>query len=186
MNDYKLTSTDNLTLELKRKGITSWSTLLEFVKNIPYGRNKNRIDFSLVLSENKGTCSSKHAFLKQIAILNNIKNVQLILGMYKMDVINTPKIGKVLFNHKLPYVPEAHCYLKVNDKRIDVTSAQANINKIEESILIEKEITPNQVVYFKVKYHQAFLENWIAENKIPFTFKEVWGIREQCIANLST
>ena len=185
MNDCRLTSTDSLTLALKRKGITSWNVLLLFVKNIPYGRNKNRFDFSLVLSENRGSCSSKHAFLKQIATLNNIKNVQLILGMYKMETKNTPKIGNILNVNKLNYLPEAHCYLRVNGKRIDVTSAQANINKIEESILIEKEISPNQVVSFKVKYHQEFLKKWILENNLPFTFKEIWEIREQCIANLS-
>jgi hypothetical protein len=41
-----------------------FEALIEKVKNIPYGRNSNRTDFSLVISENKGTCSSKHAFLK--------------------------------------------------------------------------------------------------------------------------
>ena len=42
----------------------SFEELIVKVKNLPYGRNANRYDFSLVLSENKGTCSSKHAFLK--------------------------------------------------------------------------------------------------------------------------
>jgi hypothetical protein len=52
----------------------NFESLLEKVKVIPYGRNLNRHDFSLVLSENKGTCSSKHAFLKDFADKNNIKN----------------------------------------------------------------------------------------------------------------
>ena len=186
MEDYKLTSVDNLTLSLNNKGITSWTTLLQFVKNIPYGRNENRTNFSLVISENKGTCSSKHAYLKQIALLNNIDNVQLILGMYKMNAINTPKIGDTLLKNNLSYLPEAHCYLKISGKRVDVTTAQSDIENIVDHILIEKEIQPNQVIDFKVAYHQKFLKKWIKENKIPFTFHEIWKIREQCIINLST
>jgi hypothetical protein len=52
--------------------------LIEKVKHIPYGRNSNRYDFTLVISENKGTCSSKHAFLKDFANKNNIPNINYI------------------------------------------------------------------------------------------------------------
>ena len=57
----------------------NWEKTINFVKQIPYGRNSNREDFSLVISENKGTCSSKHAYLKDFANRNNIPNVQLIV-----------------------------------------------------------------------------------------------------------
>ena len=48
------------------------------------------------MKENKGTCSSKHAFLKKVADWNNIKNVKLILGMYQMNELNTQKIGNTI------------------------------------------------------------------------------------------
>ena len=64
--DYKLRSNDKLTKLVKSKGIESWNELTEFIKILPYGRNKNRTDFGLVLSEQKGTCSSKHALLKLV------------------------------------------------------------------------------------------------------------------------
>ena len=51
--DYKLTSKDKLTELAKSKGIETWNELTEFIKNLPYGRNKNRTDFGLVLSEKK-------------------------------------------------------------------------------------------------------------------------------------
>lgn len=73
---------------------------IDFVKQIPYGRNANREDFSLVISENKGTCSSKHAYLKDFATKNNIPNVQLITGMYKINEQNT-KIGTILSENNL-------------------------------------------------------------------------------------
>ena len=114
--------------------------LIETVKNIPYGRNSNRYDFSLVLSENKGSCSSKHAFLKEFASKNNIENVQLFIGVFKMNEENTPKIGNILTTNNLRYIPEAHCYLKVKDVPIDVTSKESFYDKIKNEILIEIEI----------------------------------------------
>jgi len=63
---------------------------------LPYGRTANRTDLSLVISEQKGTCSSKHALLKEVADLNGIKGIDLIIGIYKMSEANTPGIGDEL------------------------------------------------------------------------------------------
>ena len=163
----------------------NFETLIEKVKNIPYGRNANRYDFSLVLSENKGTCSSKHAFLKDFADNNGIENVKLYIGIFKMNEVNTPKLGDLLSNNKIEYIPEAHCYLKINQVPVDVTTVDSFYDKIKYDIVEEIEITPNQVSDFKVTYHKAFLKNWIKETNQNNTFEEIWEIREQCISKLS-
>jgi hypothetical protein len=157
---------------------------INFVKQIPYGRNTNREDFSLVISENKGTCSSKHAYLKDFATKNNIPNVQLIIGIYKMNEQNT-KIGTILSENNLEYIPEAHCYLKIDGKTVDVTSKESSFEKIKLDLLQEIEIEPYQVADFKIKYHQEFLKNWLIETNSKFSFDEIWKIREQCISQLS-
>jgi hypothetical protein len=163
----------------------NFETLIEKVKNIHYGRNANRYDFSLVLSENKGTCSSKHAFLKDFADKNEIENVKLYIGIFKMNETNTPKLGDLLSNNKIKYIPEAHCYLKINQVPVDVTTVDSFYDKIKQDIVEEIEITPNQVSDFKVTYHKAFLKNWIKETNQNNTFEEIWEIREQCIEKLS-
>ena len=163
----------------------NFETLIEKVKNIPYGRNANRYDFSLVLSENKGTCSSKHAFLKDFADKNEIENVKLYIGIFKMNETNTPKLGDLLSNNKIKYIPEAHCYLKINQVPVDVTTVDSFYDKIKQDIVEEIEITPNQVSDFKVTYHKAFLKKWIKETNQNNTFEEIWRIREQCISKLS-
>jgi hypothetical protein len=163
----------------------NFETLIEKVKNIPYGRNANRYDFSLVLSENKGTCSSKHAFLKDFADKNEIENVKLYIGIFKMNETNTPKLGDLLSNNKIECIPEAHCYLKINQVPVDVTTVDSFYDKIKQDIVEEIEITPNQVSDFKVTYHKAFLKNWIKETNQNNTFEEIWEIREQCISKLS-
>ena len=177
-------STDNLTTLIKDKGINNWSELIEFTRRLPYGRNVNREDFSLVIKENKGTCSSKHSFLKKISDLNQFENVKLILGMYRMNNLNTSKIGNTILESGLEYIPEAHCYLKLNNHRIDITNNNSDFDKIKNDIIEEIEIEPEQVNVFKVEHHKNYLKNWIIENKIKIGFDEIWRIREQCIKNL--
>lgn len=184
-SDYTLNSKDELTLLIKDNGINTWNMLTKFIRHLPYGRNSNRRDSSLVIKEKKGTCSSKHAFLKKVANLNNLPDVKLILGLYKMNSTNTPKIGNVLSHNKIEFLPEAHCYLNINGERIDYTSNNSDFNRIKNDILIEQEIEPHQVAEYKVQYHKAFLKTWIKEQNISFNFNEIWGFREQCIVNLS-
>ena len=157
---------------------------ISFVKQIPYGRNSNREDLSLVISENKGTCSSKHAYLKDFAIKNKIPNVQLIIGIYRMNEKNT-KIGTILSENNLEFIPEAHCYLKIDGKTVDITSKDTDFDKIKADLLKEIEIQPYQVADFKVNYHQNYLKNWLTETNSKFSFDEIWKIREICIQKLS-
>ncbi len=182
---YTLKSKDPLTLELLASQIQTWKELLAIVRNLPYGRNSNRKDITLVWKEQKGTCSSKHAFLKYVADLNTITNIELILGIYKMKESNTRNIGTVLTRNGLDYIPEAHCYLKQNGKRLDYTSQNSDIKNIEKDIVLEQIISPSQVVDFKVNFHKNYISQWIINHKIPMTFNEVWAIREACIFNLS-
>ncbi|PWA09013.1 hypothetical protein DB891_10175 [Flavobacterium laiguense] len=164
--------------------MTNWDDVLLHVKNIPYGRNSNREDLSLVLKENKGSCSSKHAFLKEIASQNNIPNVQLIIGIYKMKESNT-KIGTILSENTIYYIPEAHCYLNINGERLDYTTGSSNFEKIKNDLLEEIEIEPYQVGEFKIKYHQDFIKKWLSDSNATITFDQLWAVREQCIAYLS-
>lgn len=169
---------------LNEKGISTWSQLVEIIKNIPYGRNLNRTDISLVITENKGTCSSKHALLKLVSSHFTNDDVKLIVGIYKMNENNT-KIGSVLTENKIEFIPEAHCYLKINGEPFDYTTAESDFEKIRADLLKEIEIEPYQVAEFKVNFHQNYVRNWLKETNSEISFEEIWKIREQCIKNLS-
>ena len=183
--NIELESKDELTAIINNCGIKTWEELIEFVKSLPYGRNSNRTDFGLVITEKKGSCSSKHSLLKKVANLNNIPNIKLILGIYKMTKSNTPNIGNVLIENSIDFMPEAHCYLKIDGKRTDFTTFQSDFKKLEKDIIQELEIQPEQVAEFKVKYHKDFLKNWIHENDVKMDFEKIWQIREECIVNLT-
>ncbi|MEO1411596.1 MAG: VOC family protein [Bacteroidota bacterium] len=183
--EVPLRSRDAVTQLVVDKGVDSWDQFLKHVRAIPYGRNSSRTDFGLVVSEDKGTCSSKHALIKQVADRNQIGGVELIMGMYKMSEANTPGIGRVLSNNGLAYIPEAHCYLRVHGKRLDLTNPHSDLQKILPDLLEEQLIEPEQVGTFKVEFHQAYVTRWIAEEGLDRSFAEVWKVREDCIAALA-
>jgi hypothetical protein len=102
-----------------------------------------------------------------------------------MNEANTPKLGNLLSNNNIEYIPEAHCYLKINQVPVDVTTVDSFYDKIKQDIIEEIEISPNQVSDFKVEYHKAFLKKWINETNQNNIFEEIWDIRDQCILKLS-
>lgn len=146
----------------------NFGSLCAHVQSLPYGRNSDRSRPELVLTEGKGSCSSKHAFLKKVADESEIRDVQLILGIFKMHSKNTPGIGAALNETSLEFMPEAHCYLKYKNERFDFTNSNSDFSKIKNDILLEKEIQPADVNEFKPKFHKNFLKKWIFENDINY------------------
>ena len=166
-------------------GLSSFDDLLRVVQQLPYGRNENRFDPELVWTEQQGTCSSKHAFLKKVAEEQGFDSVKLILGIYKMNAANTPGIGDSLKDSSLKYIPEAHCYLSIDGARIDITFPESNIENLVPDILEEQFIEWSDVGEFKVNYHQSFIKKWLKRSRRKISFEEVWELREVCISKLS-
>lgn len=189
--------TDSLNFDIKPVGTISRqflahniSTFIEatkFVKRLAYGRNVNKADLTTVFIENCGTCSTKHALLKQLADENNFANLKFITGLFRMNSSNTPKISATLRHHKLDYIPEVHNYLKYGDQILDFTNKTSKPADFENELIEETEIRTDQIADFKINYHKQYLTNWLDKQKtLNLTLDELWKIREQCIADLST
>lgn len=184
MDQFFLKSEDELTVQIIEAGIVTWNDLIRSVQNFHYERNSNRFDLDLVWEERKGTCSSKHAFLKHISELNDIPNVKLLLAFYKMDEQNTPGVGTVLEEYSLQFIPEAHCYLSINNEVLDITKVNSDFADYSAAILETKEIKPTDVIENKITWHRQFLAKWIEEHQLEITLDELWFIREKCIQAL--
>lgn len=184
-NSFKLTETQPLSKTCIDKDLRDFKSVLNYVKQLPYGRNTNRSDYTLVLKENKGTCSTKHAFLKAIAIENNIDNLELYLGVFEMNATNTPKIKSVLETHQLACIPEAHCYLKYNKELLDITFNTDDTPAFVDTLVYEITIKPEQIGDYKIDFHKSFLKTWIQSEHLQISFNQLWSIREDCISKIS-
>lgn len=185
-NNFDIKSNLPISKLFLERQIKTFGEACEFIKNLPYSRNENKDDLTTVFTDNCGTCSTKHALLRQLARENNANHIRLKLGIFKMTKDNTPEVSTTLQQHHLPYIPEAHNYLKIDEEIIDCTKPNSSKDDFIADLLIEIEIEPNQITNFKVSYHQSFLKNWLLNNpNISLSLDDIWIIREKCIMDLS-
>ncbi len=175
-----------LSKQFLEMGISTYHDAVRFVQHLPYGRNSSKVALETVLLEKKGTCSTKHALLAQLARENEILGVDLMLGIYRMQESNTRGVGAVLEAHDLSYLPEAHNYLRFEGLRFDFTKPSSNKLLFEPALEEELMILPAQIGTFKVDYHQAFLADWLTKSGLAakYTLDAIWKIREACIQAL--
>ena len=178
--DFALNASRPLGGRFAALGIRDYRGAARYVRSLPYGRNSDRSDWLLVLNEGRGTCSTKHALLAELAREHG-RRVALVLGVYEMDEVNTPGVGAVLKPDGLGRVPEAHCYLAHEGARVDLTR-QGGEGQIQR-FLHEEEIEPYQIGEYKVAAHKGFVRRWAAERGLDPG--RVWRVREECIAALA-
>ena len=180
-----LTAGGDLTRQFRSRGVEDFHAAARYVRDLPYGRISDRADLTLVFTERRGTCTTKHALLAQLAHEQGL-DVALTLGVYEMSGRNTADVAPVLAKYGLDSIPEAHCSLTYAGARIDVTRA-ARANEDNDTFLYEETITPAQIGSYKIALHQQFMRDWIAGGRGPKdrTAEDVWRIREECIAAIS-
>lgn len=184
--NFAIKQADPVSCAFLRHHATDFSSASNYIRNLPYGRNADKNNLMTVFSDGCGTCSTKHALLKQLADENHIDGLQLVLCIFKMNSLNTPKVSATLEKYGLDYIPEAHNYLKYDGQIFDFTGPGFDPKNYKEDILHETEIMPAQITDFKVASHKNFLQKWLAENPgIKYSLNELWAIREQCIEDLA-
>ncbi|MBN1380417.1 MAG: hypothetical protein JXA41_01955 [Deltaproteobacteria bacterium] len=161
-------------------GIKDLHNACEYVTRLPYGRTSDKTNFMQVLPEGRGSCSTKHALIASLAAELAI-DVQLMLGIYMMCEANTPGVEKVLANSGCVALPEAHCYLKYRDQRIDLTRLTVADREPIIEFIHEETIDVSQIGDYKKTVHQDFMKQWMTEDR----FEAIWSLREACIKVLS-
>lgn len=184
--DFIINSEGKISKELRKRGLTTFQQAAAFIGALPYARNTDKEDILTVFKDHCGTCSTKHALLKQLASENNFEGIKLMMGIFKMNAKNSPKIAGTLTKHNLDYIPEAHNYLKYHDLVLDYTRLHAKAEDFIDDLLEEVSILPGQITDYKVSYHKDYLRQWLEQNPgITFSLSELWTIRERCIYDLS-
>jgi hypothetical protein len=169
---------------LLRLGCDSYRSAARYLHELPYGRNADRANFRSVLSERWGTCSTKHALLRAVALEQSLP-VSLAIGIYDMSESNTPGVGRVLAAHGLESLPEAHCYLRYAGHRVDITRSGVSPRELITHFHEEWAIEPTGIGAHKVALYQQYLRDWLRRRSdLGFSVGELWHIRESCILAL--
>jgi hypothetical protein len=183
--DFVIASSGPIGAAFVQRGMGHFAEAAAWVKGLPYGRNADKDNAFCVLEDGCGTCSTKHALLQRLCIEQDFADARLMLGVFAMNGTNTPPVATVLQQYQLPYMPEAHNYLRIGQAVLDCTAV--NPVCFEADLLEEIAIAPYQITAFKIQYHQTYLVQWLASNTyIPYTLEQLWDIRERCIAALAS
>ena len=94
--EFNIESVGEISNQFLARHIYTFSQAAKFVKELKYGRNKNKVHLTEVFYDNCGTCSTKHALLKQLVIEHKIDDLKLYLGIFRMSATNTPKVAQTL------------------------------------------------------------------------------------------
>jgi hypothetical protein len=187
-DNFTISAHFELSLRLTDLNITDFAAALKYIQHLPYGRNSKDGSLLRVLDEKRGTCSTKNALLHTLCMENGKQGFNLMLGIFNMDAENTPAVQPVLRKYRLPYIPEAHVYLKNNGTIIDATFAKAQ-TAWTKSIAVEEEIESSDIGAYKTKFHRNYLDKWRKESKDKavqkYSLDQLWEIREECIALLT-
>lgn len=172
-----------LSTECVDRGIISFQSLIEWVEQLPYKRNTVRGDYAAVLTEECGTCSTKNALAKAVALENGWHQVKLFVGIYQLSCDTNPPIAQILKSNKLDALPEAHTFLRINDEVKDLTGIISGNESWQKSIGETVEIEPAQIGDFKQNWYQKVLVQFAHSNNRSIA--EINEIREACVHALS-
>jgi hypothetical protein len=183
--NFPLQPAEGVTVPFLALGMRDFHAAAHYIYQLPYGRTTDRANFRQVLTEGRGTCSTKHALLAQLALEQGVV-LPLTLGIYEMTEDNTPGVGPILAQYSLAALPEAHCYLTYNRVRIDITRSGVEPAEPITHFLYEEPITLEQIGAYKMALHQRFLQAWLARSAVAgvYTVADLWRIREACITAL--
>ena len=164
-------------------GCKTVSDAFDYIRHLAYGRNSDKSNLLTVFSEQKGTCSTKHALLKLLLDEQGIPGFHLVLGIFMMGGDYHAGVGRLLEEYGLKSLPEAHNYLKFHGEIIDCTRPGSRSEDFERRLIYEECIEPQDITDYKVKVHQRAILEWQVSmgEKVPYTAKELWLIRERCI-----
>jgi hypothetical protein len=132
-----------ISLEFTRRGVTGFSDACRYVHQMPYGYNKDRDDIMILFKEGFGTCTTKHAVIATLARELNLSVVKKI-GIYAMTEEIVTGTNDILGQDNLPYVPMVHCFLAMEEKRVDLTAGNHNGKNCHiDDFLFTQEVLPN-------------------------------------------
>lgn len=183
--NFELTKNDRLTAYLKELSIFDFYSFLIFIENMPYGRIQDKCNPLSVVIERKGTCSTKHILIAHLLSNYSMKDWELKAGIFYINVEDFTYLSSILNSNQLQKIPEAHCYLTYKNEVFDFTLPYPNLFFPNQKPLKEIRLPIQDPAEQKLVFHQQYIKEWLIDNKLSISFKNLWDIREQCIEKIS-
>lgn len=183
LNDAPITTKGPISSQFLALKIPTLYAAIDHVYRLAYTPPSEPFNYKLVLSENCGTCSTKHALLAALAIELQL-DLKLGLAIYNLTPDRFPMLSPILQKYKLAYIPESHNFLVYNNSYLDITFPR-RCELLHRSDLIDfKLIKPNLITEYKANEYQKYMTTWLQQNASTITMDQFKDIHEQCLKQL--
>jgi hypothetical protein len=107
------------------RGVTSYRAAAYWTLRLPYGANDDYRSNSVVFSQGRGTCFSKHGIMAELAGELGLE-IHKYLSFYLCDASYFPQSLGFLSRSGLPGVPRVHCVLMADGSMLDLTTGNCH------------------------------------------------------------
>ena len=173
--DKEIVPAGKITKKFLELNINSFKEACLYVHNMPYGYNSDKDDEMILFKENKGSCTTKHGVIAQLAEELDIPLYKKV-GIYKLNEEITEGAEKILEKYSVPFIPMVHCYLVYENSYFDLTEGNNNGKKTS----IEEFIHEEKVIPFISRKDEYMLFRKVLEEKI-INMPEIQGIEKRTL-----
>ena len=107
-----------------QRGLTTFRQACGWVKRLPYGPNPAGDNGLALFDDGCGTCATKHGMIAALAAELGL-NVHKTIGFYRLNDEIVTGVGAILARHRLPFIPQIHCFLECSGSYVDLTEGNA-------------------------------------------------------------
>ncbi len=163
-----------------------FSELCRDVAGFPFADLSNEEAYHLVYKEKRGTDASKHAFLAKIALLHQVSDFELMVGIYYINEINCPSLLNYLHEKDLKFIPSIRCYLRNNGERLDFSNLSPDAQTLNDFFIREQSIDPHQSFDWKKMIYEDYLTRWLVRSPmIKYDLEEFLKMNNEAIGLLN-
>ncbi|NHJ03462.1 MAG: hypothetical protein EAX90_01450 [Candidatus Heimdallarchaeota archaeon] len=173
--DRKIIPSGIISRKFLELGIKSFKDACMFVHNTDYGYNSNTDDKLVLFKENRGSCTTKHGVIAELAEELAIPLFKKV-GIYKLTEEITEGVSKILAKYNIPFIPMVHCFLVYKNCRFDLTEGNNNGKKTSIDEFIQEE----KVIPFINRKDEYLLFRKVLDEKI-MTMSEIRGIEKKTL-----
>ncbi len=186
--DTKIEPAGPMSHRFLEMGVATFAEACRRIHEMPYGYNSDREDPLILFKEGKGTCTTKHLVIGELAGELGIP-VEKHIGIYAMTEAIVAGTDPILEKYELPYIPMIHCFLIYDRYRVDLTEGNRNGKNqpIDDFLHTEKVATTISGKAEYLKYRQALKDHILNREELRHTdMKTILHAREEGLAVLKS
>ena len=162
--EFEILSNEKVSTFLKEHNVNFFQSAIAFFKS-----NLKALDDCLKLivedSNNSMTTVAKfHAVLAQLAVENDISEVELVVGIFIVNATSFPKLADYFSSKSYANLALSTCYFVIDGERIDFFKGNNFLNKISKRFVREQRVDPHQAKEWKEKIYEDYIGKWLKRN----------------------